>query len=114
MATVDADLEWQWRFGVDDRPSSTKHATLVVLARERNARAAEQLAAVRVDVDVKQRDVLGLEGGLCDPQRLVQRLRQAVGAVGLEALSVPLNLKNAHRGDAVHWVGRTRVRVPTR
>ena len=107
VAAMDPDVQREWCSGIDDRPSCPQHATLVVLTRERHTGAAEQLAAVRVDVHVQQRDVLGFERPQRRGQRVVERFRERVRTVPLEPLIGALELEEGHRRDPVDRVGRS-------
>jgi hypothetical protein len=84
VAAIDAQLQRQGGARIGQPPQRPQHPPLVVLARLRHAGSHEEFAAVLVDVDGEQRDVLGLEDALCGADGCIERACDGVGALAFQ------------------------------
>ena len=107
MAAVDAELEGEGEVGVGDPAQGAHHSALVVLARDGDARAEEELAPVAVEVGGQEGHALGGQGCLDDGDRLVERLGEGAGTPGREEVVGSREPDERDGRDAVLRIGGT-------
>ncbi len=104
VAAVDARLQHEGEWRREDATQCPQHPVLVVLGRRRRPGRAEDLAAVDVDVDREQRDLLDVEGLLDHPDELVERRCDGLHA-GVEQFTQATEADERDRRDAMAGLG---------
>ena len=106
VAPVHAQLQRERQAGVRDAAQRPQHATLVVLARDRDTRPEEELAAVGVDVRGEQGDALHVERLLDAGDELVQRVAEGLVPLLVEDRVRPREADERDGGHPVFGVRR--------